>query len=232
MTVTIEVVAGTDSFTVRCTSTGGRALDMTVSGPRGFTADISSRIEPVGNRRWLGSDQYTATTDLISGGEDGDEYDCNVSSSTSTAGSVSLRGNTTYLVVDSRYTLLLQSPAVLTLTITSIELTSPTSVRVSWTAPPEVLVNEYTVLYRLANGERYKTQMAPSDSTSIEISGLTNTETYTFSVAGTTSLPNVILRMSEEMTITISGWMYTIRYLESAAHGECGWLYYKSVTTQ
>ena len=110
---------------------------------------------------------------------------------------------------------------MLTPTITSIELTS---VRVSWTAPPEVLVNEYTVLYRLANGERYKTEMVPSDSTSIEISGLTNTETYTFSVAGTTSLPNVILRMSEEMTITISGWMYTIRNLESAAHGECGWL--------
>ena len=103
---------------------------------------------------------------------------------------------------------------MLTPTITSIELSSPTSVRVSWTAPPEVIVNEYTVLYRLANGERYKTEIAPSDSTSIEISGLTNTETYTFSVAGTTSLPNVILRMSEEMTITISGWMYTIRNLE------------------
>ena len=84
---------GTDSFRVRCTSTGGRALDMTVSGPRGFTADISSRMEPVGNRRWLGSDQYTATTDLISGGEDGDEYECNVTSSTSTTGSVTLRGN-------------------------------------------------------------------------------------------------------------------------------------------
>ena len=97
---------------------------------------------------------------------------------------------------------------MLTPTITSIELSSPTSVRVSWT---EELVTEYTVLYRLANGERYKTEMAPSDSTSIEISGLTNTETYTFSVAGTTSLPNVILRMSEEMTIIISGWMYTIR---------------------
>ena len=127
--------------------------------------------------------------------------------------------------MDSLYSvLLLSSPAVLTPTITSIELSSPTSVRVSWTAPPEELVTEYTVLYRLANGERYKTEMVPSDLTSIEISGLTNTETYTFSVAGTTSLPNVILRISEEMTITISGWMYTIRNLESAAHGECGWL--------
>ena len=65
---------------------------MTVSGPRGFTADISSRIEPVGDRRWLGSDQYTATTDFTLHGADGDEYCCNVTSSTSRTGSVTLRG--------------------------------------------------------------------------------------------------------------------------------------------
>ena len=92
MTATIEVLPEEASFRVRCTSTGGRALDMTVSGPRGFTTDISSRIQPVGEGRWLGSDQYTATTDPIPRGEHGDEYECNVTSSTSTTGSVSLRG--------------------------------------------------------------------------------------------------------------------------------------------
>ena len=68
---------------------------MTVSGPRGFTtADISSRIQPVGERRWLGGDQYTATTDPIPRGEhgDGDEYECIVTSSRSQTGRVSVRG--------------------------------------------------------------------------------------------------------------------------------------------
>ena len=92
VTATIEVLPEEASFRVRCTSTGGRALDMTVSGPRGFTADISSRIQPVGERRWLGGDQYTATTDLIPRGEHGDEYECNVTSSRSQTGRVSVRG--------------------------------------------------------------------------------------------------------------------------------------------
>ena len=92
VTATIEVLPEEASFIVRCTSTGGRALDMTVSGPRGSTTDISSRIQPVGERRWLGSDQYTATTDLIPRGEHGDEYECNVTSSRSQTGRVSVRG--------------------------------------------------------------------------------------------------------------------------------------------
>ena len=92
MTTSIEVLPEEASFRVRCTSTGGRALDMTVSGPRGSTADISSRIQPVGDRRWLGGDQYTATTDPIPRGEHGDEYECNVTSSRSQTGRVSVRG--------------------------------------------------------------------------------------------------------------------------------------------
>ena len=34
VTAAIEVVAGTSTFRVRCSSTGGRALDMAVSGPQ------------------------------------------------------------------------------------------------------------------------------------------------------------------------------------------------------
>ena len=92
VSVSIEVEAGTATFRVRCTSTGGRALDMTLSGPDGYTADVSSRIQPDGDRRYLGSDVYTATTDFISGGRDGDVYQCNVTSSTSLTGSTTLRG--------------------------------------------------------------------------------------------------------------------------------------------
>ena len=65
---------------------------MTLSGPNGYTADISSRIQPDGDRRYLGSDVYTATTDVISGGRDCDVYQCNVTSSTSLTGSTTLRG--------------------------------------------------------------------------------------------------------------------------------------------
>ena len=86
VSVSIEVVEGTATFRVRCTSTGGRALDMTLSGPDGYTADISSRIQPDGDRRYLGSDVYTATTDVISGGRHGDVYHCNVTSSRSLTG--------------------------------------------------------------------------------------------------------------------------------------------------
>ena len=92
VTATIEVLPEEASFRVKCSSTGGRALDMTVSGPRGSTTDISSRIQPVGERRWLGGDQYIATTDPIPRGEHGDEYECIVTSSRSQTGRVSVRG--------------------------------------------------------------------------------------------------------------------------------------------
>ena len=92
MSVSIEVEAGTATFRVRCTSTGGRALDMTLSGPDGYSADISSRIQPDGSRSYLGSDVYTATTDVISGGRDGDVYHCNVTSSSSLTDSATVRG--------------------------------------------------------------------------------------------------------------------------------------------
>ena len=66
---------------------------MTLSGPDGYSADISSRIQPDGDRMYLGSDVYTATTDVISGGRDGDVYLCNVTSSKSLTAITSLRGN-------------------------------------------------------------------------------------------------------------------------------------------
>ena len=80
VTAAIEVERGTSIFRVRCTSTGGRALDMAVSGPNGYYSDLSSDIEPVGTPRFLGSDSYTATTAVILDGMAGHVYQCNATS--------------------------------------------------------------------------------------------------------------------------------------------------------
>ena len=78
VTAAIEVVLGTSPFRVRCSSTGGRALDMAVSGPQ--YNSVISNIEPIGTRMYLGADSYTARTDVISSGSDGDMYQCSVTS--------------------------------------------------------------------------------------------------------------------------------------------------------
>ena len=56
---------GNESFRVRCTSTGGRVLNMSVTGP-----DIKSNltnIQAVGTLKRMGNDSYTATTGTITG---------------------------------------------------------------------------------------------------------------------------------------------------------------------
>ena len=78
VTAAIEVVTGTSTFRVRCSSTGGRALDMAVSGPQ--YNSVISNIQPVGTRMYLGADRYTGSTDVISSGSDGDVYQCSVTS--------------------------------------------------------------------------------------------------------------------------------------------------------
>ena len=84
--------------------------------------------------------------------------------------------------------------------------TAPTTVVVTWTPPPEAMVTEYTVLYRLASGNGGDGTMAVSQgSTSTPINGLTNGETYTFSIEATAS--NMLPGVSEEMTITLGEWL-------------------------
>ena len=79
---------------MRCSSTGGRALDVAVSGPNGYYSNISSSIQPVGTRMYMGADNYTAWTDVISSGSDGDVYQCSVTSvGDPVTGTVTLRGN-------------------------------------------------------------------------------------------------------------------------------------------
>ena len=78
----IEVMSGREgTFRVRCTSTGGWTLNMTVSGPQYSSEEEGHNmtVEPVGDQNKLGNDTYTATTSTISGGCDGDIYQCNAS---------------------------------------------------------------------------------------------------------------------------------------------------------
>ena len=66
---------------------------MTVTGPGVVNSDLTSNIQPVGTPARMGDDDYTATTsDIITGGSDGDEYECTATGSTSDTDSVQLRG--------------------------------------------------------------------------------------------------------------------------------------------
>ena len=93
VTAAIEVETGKSTFRVRCSSTGGRALDMAVSGPNDYYNISSSDIQPVGTRMYQGADSYNGSTEEISGGSNGDVYQCNVTNFASNFSSVTLRGN-------------------------------------------------------------------------------------------------------------------------------------------
>ena len=69
-----------------------------------------------------------------------------------------------------------------------------------WTPPSDAMMTRYVVHYRLASGSGGD-ETEPQDSTSTEITGLTQGETYIFSVAATAS--NQLPGESEEMTITL-----------------------------
>ena len=90
VTAAIEVVSGTSTFRVRCSSTGGRALNMAVSGPQ--YNSVISNIQPDGTRMYMGADSYTGSTDVISSGSDGDMYQCSVTSFESNVNTVTLIG--------------------------------------------------------------------------------------------------------------------------------------------
>ena len=94
MTASIMVISARDGeFRVQCSSTGGRALSMTVTGPGGYNSDLTNNIQPVGTPARTGSDEYSATTsDIITGGSDGDEYVCTATGSTSNTDNVRVRG--------------------------------------------------------------------------------------------------------------------------------------------
>ena len=94
MTASIIVVpARNGRFRVQCASTGGIAMSMSVTGPNIDNIDLTNNIQPMGTLEYIGNDIYTATTsDVITGGNHRDIYECTVTSSTSDTDSVELRG--------------------------------------------------------------------------------------------------------------------------------------------
>ena len=78
MEAVIEVLTE-DRFRVHCTSTGGRVLNMSVTGPHGVVYPLSN-IQPVGTQRWMGDDSYSAYATLR-----GDIYNCMASNGVSSA---------------------------------------------------------------------------------------------------------------------------------------------------
>ena len=78
VTASIDVESGRlGTFRVRCTSSGGRALNMSVTGP-GFSKDLDN-IQAVGTPQRMGSDSFSDSTVIIPGGSDGQVYECTAS---------------------------------------------------------------------------------------------------------------------------------------------------------
>ena len=77
---TIEVIPGREgTFRVKCTSSGGKTFTMDVEGP-GYSGEQGQmRVEAVGTPQRMGNDTYSATTSIISGGCNGDTYQCTAS---------------------------------------------------------------------------------------------------------------------------------------------------------
>ena len=92
VTAKLEVVSRMNkTFRVRCTSTGGRILNMSVTGPD-FNSNLTN-IQTVGTLKRMGNDSYTATTGTIVKEIAGELYDCTASNGVSShTGSVGLKG--------------------------------------------------------------------------------------------------------------------------------------------
>ena len=82
------------TFKVQCNSTGGRALNMSVTGSDGFKS-VLNNIQAVGDPQRTGDDEFSASTDVISGRRDGETYQCRASNGilSDSIKSVELRGN-------------------------------------------------------------------------------------------------------------------------------------------
>ena len=64
------------AFRVQCSSTGGRPLSMTVTGPFGKSYNLTANIQTVGDPQGLGDDMFTASTSVLSETMNGDVYQC------------------------------------------------------------------------------------------------------------------------------------------------------------
>ena len=94
VSASIEVESGRDgTFRVQCISSGGRPTDMQNYGPGGSYSNLNIQAE--GTPQRMGGDIFSATTSIISGGSNGDRYQCVAHNGVSTPPNdkVQLRGN-------------------------------------------------------------------------------------------------------------------------------------------
>ena len=91
-------------------------------------------------------------------------------------------------------------------TITSLQQTAPTAVKLTWCRLSELSVTGYIVHYGLAGGGGDGRMDVDSGPATTEISGLTNGQTYTFSVEVISDSPNILPGVSEEMDIRLGEW--------------------------
>ena len=74
--VSIDVESAREgTFTVTCTSSGGTVLSSSLTGPGGLDLEL----QPVGTPQYMGQDTYLVTTGTLTGGSDGDTYNCTAS---------------------------------------------------------------------------------------------------------------------------------------------------------
>ena len=95
--ISVEAVVDVDVMTeeIHCTSTSGRVLNMSITGPHGVVSALSN-IQAVGTQRWMGNDSYSASG-TVAGANDGDTYNCTASNGVSSAtDSVEIRGETIF----------------------------------------------------------------------------------------------------------------------------------------
>ena len=79
ISATIDVVSRREGkFKVQCTSQGGRALSMNVTGPDNFTSGLDN-VQAVGTPQRKSNDSFFGTTDVISDKKDMDLYWCTAS---------------------------------------------------------------------------------------------------------------------------------------------------------
>ena len=200
VTASIVVVSGREGeFRVQCRSTGGRALSMTVTGPGGYNSDLTNNIQPVTTTARRGNDTYSATTsDIITGGSNGDMYRCIVEGSTSNTDSAQLRGQ------DHTLSLYLIPTVIFVVAtdpmIESLMRVVAGTVRVVWSQPTGgTAVRRCRIHYTDSSGSAWIKRVSVG-SNSTKITGLTVGETYTFSVEATSIH---LSGESEAMSITL-----------------------------
>ena len=74
-TLSVTLFRSNDQYSVICTSTGGRPLSMSLTGPSGVLKDITKHMAGFGMIKGTGNDSFFADI-FLEGGKNGDNYSC------------------------------------------------------------------------------------------------------------------------------------------------------------